>query len=79
MADNPVEKALNERTSRLLKVELKRADVTYDELAKRLTQMGLPETKPGIANKLARGTFSAAFLFASFKAIGRDSINLSDL
>jgi hypothetical protein len=42
-----------------LKAELKRADVSYKELAERLTRCGLEETEIGIASKLARGTFSA--------------------
>ena len=36
---------LAERTARYLKAELKRADVTYEELAKRLKEHGLNETR----------------------------------
>ena len=44
----------------LLKAELKRADIgRYEELAKRLTEMGLPETTHRrLPNKLSRGSFS---------------------
>jgi hypothetical protein len=68
-----------DRASRFLKAELKRANVTQDQLARRLTQMGLPETKASIANKLSRGSFSAVFFLAALKAIGRQSISLNDL
>jgi hypothetical protein len=68
-----------ERTKRFLKAELKRADVTYDDLAERLSKVGLSETKASIANKISRGTFSAAFLLASLKAIGRQNVRVEDL
>lgn len=76
---NPIEEEWAETAKRFLKAELKRADVGYEELATRLTAMGLPETKASIASKLARGRYSALFLFASMKAIGRESVRLTDL
>jgi hypothetical protein len=63
---------------RQFKAELKRADVTYIELARRLTEMGLPETEGSIAVKLNRGSFPAWFLFASMRAIGVYTIRLSE-
>jgi uncharacterized protein DUF6471 len=68
-----------ERMKRFVKAELKRADVTYEELARRLWEMGYEETKVSVANKLSRGTFPATFLVAVMKAIGRDNIALLDL
>lgn len=68
-----------DRASRFLKAELKRAAVDYEELAVRLTEAGMPETKASIANKLSRGTFQAAFLLASLKAIGCASMRLEDV
>lgn len=68
-----------ERAKRFFKAELKRADVTYDDLADRLGEMGLSETKASIANKISRGTFSAAFFLASLKAIGCQNVRVEDL
>lgn len=74
------ERQWSERSKRFLKAELKRADVTYEELARRLREHhGLNETKVSVANKLSRGTFSASFFFAAMKAIGRENVNLSEL
>ncbi len=73
------EQELANRAKRFLKAELKRADVTYGELAQRLSQMGLEETEASIANKVARGTFPATFLLASLRALGLESIRLSDV
>ena len=73
------ERELIERMKRFVKAELKRADVTYEELARRLQQMGHTETKVSVANKLSRGTFPATFFVAVMKAIGRESVNLADV
>lgn len=53
-----------------LKAELKRADVGYAELAKRLTEMGLPDTEGSVRVKINRGAYPAWFLFAVMRAIG---------
>jgi hypothetical protein len=68
-----------ERTKRLLKAELARADVGYRELAERLEKHGLQETEASIANKISRGTFSATFLLASLIAIGAETVRLEDI
>jgi hypothetical protein len=70
------EAEIAERVARFLKAELKRADVTYEELAKRLKEHGLNETRDSIAAKLKRGTFAATFLLACLAAEG---IRLEDL
>lgn len=68
-----------ERAARHLKAELKRADVTYEELAERLKKHGFDETKASIANKLARATVPAAFFLATLAAIGCENVPLSDI
>jgi hypothetical protein len=71
---------LAERASRFLKAELKRADVTYEELAKRLKKHGLPsETQDSIKAKLKRGTFAATFLLACLAALELGGVNLEDI
>jgi hypothetical protein len=61
---------------RLIKSELKRADVGYTELARRLTEMGLPETEGSVTVKINRGAFPAWFLFAVMRAIGVATLRL---
>lgn len=68
-----------DRARRFVKAELKRAEVSYAELAKRLAEHGLEETEASIAGKLNRGTFAATFFLATMKAIGREQVNLADL
>ncbi len=73
------EAEIAERTARFLKAELKRADVTYEELAKRLKEHGLNETRDSIAAKLKRGTFAATFLLGCLAALEMEGIRLEDL
>jgi len=63
---------------RHLKAELKRADIGYIELARRLTEMGLPETEGSVTVKINRGAFPAWFLFAVMRAIGAHTLRLED-
>ncbi len=73
------EKQWAERAARHLKAELKRADVTYEELAERLMEHGFTESKASIANKLARATVSAHLFLASLMAIGVEVVRLEEL
>jgi hypothetical protein len=73
------EKELAEKTARFIKAELKRAGVTYAELAKRLELHGLKETEASISNKLARATLSATFLLATIAALEMEGVRLEDL
>ena len=73
------EKELAGKASRFLKAEMKRAGVTYSELAQRLKEHGLEETEASISSKLARGTFAATFLLAALAALGMEGLTLEDL
>jgi hypothetical protein len=57
-----------DKTKRFVKAELKRANVTYEELARRLSSMGVPETRVSIASKMSRGAFSATFFLSVMKS-----------
>nr|WP_294519558.1 DUF6471 domain-containing protein [uncultured Rhodopila sp.] len=74
------EEELALRASRFVKAELKRAGLTYADLAERLKEHGLPaETEASIKAKLRRGTFAATFLLATLAALGIEGLSLSDL
>jgi hypothetical protein len=69
-----------ERVSRYIKAELKRADVTYEELAKRLKKHGLPnESADSIKAKLKRGTFAATFFLACLAAMELEGVVLEEI
>lgn len=72
-------KSWEDRARLYLKAEIKRADVTYEELAGRLKKHGFNENGASIANKLARGTFAATFFLAVLAALELEGVNLADL
>lgn len=75
----PKGKTWEDRIRLFLKAEIKRADVTYEDLAKRLERHGFTENAASIANKLSRGTFSATFLVAVIAALELEGIRLEEL
>lgn len=79
MVVSQAEKDLRIRASRFVKAEMKRSGVTYEELIERLAKMGLHETKASIANMLGRGSFPTTFFIAVMRALGRETVNLSDI
>jgi hypothetical protein len=66
------------RVKNLLKAELKRRGVSYRELAEKLTAMGTPDSERNLANKIARGTFTAAFFVQCLVAVGATNLRLED-
>ncbi|HUW79779.1 MAG TPA: DUF6471 domain-containing protein [Acidocella sp.] len=74
------EEELALRAATYLKAEIKKADVSYEELAKLLKKHGFKnETKASVTNKLARGTFAATFFLACLAALEVEGIRLEDI
>lgn len=67
-----------ERTKRILRGEMKRRGVGYNELAALLNDIGIPENPRNIANKVARGGFSAVFLVQCLVAMGARDVRVDD-
>ena len=63
----------------LLKSELKRRNMSYQDLADKLTAAGSPEDVRNLTNKIARGSFTAAFLLECLHLIGCSTVRLDDL
>jgi hypothetical protein len=61
-----------------LKAALKRAGGGYADLAKRLTDMGLPESEGSLTVKINRGAFPAWFYFAAMKAVETHTVRLHE-
>jgi hypothetical protein len=58
---------------------MKKADVTYAEMVKRLKKHGLEETEAGITMKLKRRTFSATFFLACMAALELEQVVLEEI
>jgi Domain of unknown function (DUF6471) len=68
-----------ERAARHLKAELKRAELTYEDLAEKMKGHGFNETKASVASKLSRATVPAAFFLAALVAMGCEQVTLEDI
>lgn len=74
------EKEWADKVRRFIKAELKRADVTYAELARRLNEHGIEdETEGSVTAKLARGTFSVTFFLAVLTVLEIEAVTLAGL
>lgn len=51
--------------------------VSYDELAAKLRKKGVEISDGGLENKIARGTFTAAFLIQCLDAMGVKGVDFS--
>ncbi|HEX3863086.1 MAG TPA: DUF6471 domain-containing protein [Stellaceae bacterium] len=60
----------------IIRAELKRRNLSYADLAKRLTAIGVPENEKNINNKIARGGFTAVFFLQCLEAIGAHTLYL---
>jgi hypothetical protein len=74
------EEEWGQRASAFLKSEMKKADVTYADLVKRLKKHGLKdETEAGITMKLKRGSFTAIFFLACVAALELEQVVLEEI
>jgi len=67
-----------EDAKRLLRAEMTRRGVTYDDLAARLAAIGVSDSSVNIRNKVARGKFSAVFLLQCLEAIGARNLRIGN-
>jgi hypothetical protein len=80
MAISAKEKEWADKVRRYIKAELKRADVTYSELARRLNEHGFEgETEASVNSKLVRGTFSVTFFMGVMAVLGIAAVEVADL
>ena len=66
----------NRLATNLLKSELAKAGIGYEELIRRLAGFGVEESYKGIANKINRGAYSFAFFMQCMKALNIQTIRL---
>lgn len=60
----------------ILKSELARQDMSYEELCEKLKSIGVEDKPENINNKINRGTFSAVFFLQCLKAIGSNELRV---
>lgn len=69
----------NKLASGIIKAELKRRDISYEQLISLLEKIGVQETLPGILNKMSRGAFQFTFFLQCAAAIEMKNLRLDDL
>lgn len=67
----------NRQATNLLKAELARAGIGYDQLIEKLKVIGVEESYKGLAAKINRGTFSFAFFMQCMRAIEKFEVRLA--
>lgn len=60
----------------ILKNEIKKKNLTYQQLCERLAVIGVVEKPENIANKISRGRFSAVFLIQCLTVLESKKLNL---
>ena len=63
---------------RILRGEMARRGITYEDLAALLTEAGLRENNGSLRNKLSRGSFTADFFLQSLVAMKVTSLRLDE-
>ena len=63
----------------ILKAELKRRGITYDQLHEKLLTLGINDTTNSIKVKVSRGSFQFAFFLQCAAAIGIKNLRLDEL
>ncbi len=73
-----MEKKWQKQATNILKAELTRRGITYDQLQERLAQIGIEETANSINVKINRGSFSFVFFLQTMKAIGAKTLRIEE-
>ena len=60
----------------MLKAEIKRRNLTYEQVSARLAEMGVHETPTNLRTKISRGGFSAVFFVQCLRAVGAKEVRL---
>jgi hypothetical protein len=59
-----------EEAKRILRAEMVRRGITYDELAKKLAEIGVEQSPPSLRMTINRGRFGAMLLIQCLTAMG---------
>jgi hypothetical protein len=71
-----VQKRYQDKAKGILKAEIKRRNMNYEDLAKRLAAIGVDENARNLSNKISRGGFTAGFFIQCLEAIGVETLRL---
>jgi len=67
-----------EKAKGILRGEIKRRNMSYEDLARKLADLGVEETPKNLSNKITRGAFTAGFFVMCLEAIGVQMVRLGE-
>ena len=70
--------AFQEKAKGILRAEIKRRNLNYEDLARKLGELGVQENARNLSNKIARGGFTAGFFVMCLEAIGAKTVRLTE-
>jgi hypothetical protein len=70
--DSPINAEYEEHAKRVIREAMAKKGVTIEQLTERLASIGVDMSKGGVANKISRGGFSAAFFLQCMEALDID-------
>lgn len=73
-----MEKEWQRKATNLLKAEITRHGLSYDQLKEMLSKIGIEETANSINVKINRGTFSFVFFLQVMKAIDAKILRIEE-
>ncbi|MEQ1930128.1 MAG: DUF6471 domain-containing protein [Parvularculaceae bacterium] len=72
-----IDRRYQDKAKGLLRAEIARRNLSYEELAQKLAAIGVEDTARNLSNKISRGGFSAGFLVQCLEAIGCEALRLN--
>jgi hypothetical protein len=63
---------------RILRAEMVRRGVSYDDLARLMGEAGAKETNKSLRSKLSRGSFTADFFLQALCAMGASTLRIDE-
>ncbi len=70
--------AYQDKAKGILRAEIKRRNMSYEQLSEKLSAIGVDDTAKNLSNKIARGSFTAGFFVMCLEAIGSQTVRLKD-
>ncbi len=71
-----VDKEYQAKAKGLLKAEMARRNLSYEDLAEKLKGIGVEESPKNLSNKVGRGSFTAGFMLQCLEVIGVKELHL---
>ena len=67
-----------DQAKRIIRAEMVRRDVSYADLSSRLAEAGIELSEAALRNKVSRGGFAADFFLQALRAIGVETLRLTE-